>query len=104
MTVKSDLEIWRNDRGLVKPSNSFVDFIDEELTEYVEAETEHGKIDAIADIMVFCLNELALEGYDSDHVMSEVVKEIMSRKGSMDPATGKWIKVSTSYKAKYIKK
>ena len=104
MTVKSDLEIWRNERGIVKPSNSFIDFIDEELTEYVEAETEHDKIDAIADIMVFCLNELALEGYDSDHVMSEVVKEIMSREGSIDPTTGKWVKDRTSYKAKYTKK
>jgi len=78
-----ELKKWLRDRKITKPSGKYVENIEEELEEYFIAKTnmdESGRIDAIADIIVFSVNELMLEGYDVNKVMSEVVKEISSRK------------------------
>jgi hypothetical protein len=63
----------------------------------------------------FCFQELfdlsksyiCLYGYDLDKCMDEVIKEISSRRGAMNPSTGKWekftdpISKSEWYKADY---
>ena len=71
-------------------------------------------IDALADIMVFTANEIALMGYNLDLVMKQVIKEISSRQQDplqviswrMEGPSGKWQKdksqdPSTLYKADF---
>lgn len=72
--------------------NGFVAMIVEELGEFIEAKDEDGRIDAMADIIVFAYGEIAKYGYDGDKVMDEVIKEISSRVGAYDPNTKKWQK------------
>ena len=72
--------------------NGFVSMIVEELGEFLEAKDDHGRIDAMADIIVFAYGEMAKYGYDGDKVMDEVIKEISSRVGAYDPNTKKWQK------------
>lgn len=72
--------------------NGFVSMIVEELGEFLEAEDDHGRIDAMADIIVFAYGEMAKYGYDGDRVMDEVIREISSRTGSYNPDTKKWQK------------
>lgn len=94
------LRIWRKDRNITAVQGSFVEMIHEELQEYYEASTEHGRIDAIADILVLATNECELEGYNIDLVMKQVVKHISSRKQDPSQAaiwksegvSGKWMK------------
>ena len=106
MKWKDSLTQWRKDRNITATQGTFVPMIQEELQEYTDASLdsdEHGMVDALADIMVFTANELALMGYDLDLVMKQVVKHISSRQ--QDPAqahiwdthgpSGKWEKDSS---------
>jgi hypothetical protein len=72
--------------------NGFVSMIVEELGEFLEAKEDYGRIDAMADIIVFAYGEMAKYGYDGDKVMNEVIKEIDSRVGAYSPETKKWQK------------
>ena len=86
---------WSDERMITeqKPDkNGFVAMIVEELGEFLESKTEEGRIDAMADIIVFAYGEMAKYGYDGDKVMNEVIKEISSRTGAYDPNTKKWQK------------
>ena len=73
--------------------NGFIAMIVEECGEFLEAKDDiNGRIDAMADMIVFCYGEMAKYGYDGDKVMDEVIKEISSRTGAYDPVTKKWQK------------
>lgn len=66
LTIFNRLENWRKERGL-DLSQGFgfdldkqVSFITEEVTEYLRAEDEQEEVDALCDIMVFCINGASL--------------------------------------------
>lgn len=73
------------------------------------SEKEHEEVDALDDIIVVATGELYKKGYDADKTMDETIKEISSRRGKINPHTGKFEKFlddqSTNmwYKAKYDK-
>lgn len=86
---------WSDERLITQQEpdrNGFVSMIVEELGEFLASEDDHGRIDAMADMIVFCYGEMAKYGYDGDLVMNEVIKEISSRTGAYDPETKKWQK------------
>ena len=86
---------WSDERLITQNTpdrNGFLAMIVEELGEFLEAKTDDGRIDAMADIIVFAYGEMAKYGYHGDKVMDEVIKEISSRTGAYDPATKKWQK------------
>ena len=95
MTNFKKIKQWSDERLITfnEPDrNGFVAMIVEELGEFIEASDEHGRIDAMADIIVFAYGEMAKYGYDGDSVMGEVIKEISSRVGAYDESTKKWQK------------
>lgn len=103
MKWTDSLTQWRKSRNITAPQGAYVASIQEELDEYTEAlnaSDEHEMVDALADIMVFTANEMALMGYNLDLVMKQVVKEISSRQQSPSQAaewsqsgpSGKWQK------------
>lgn len=86
---------WSDERLITQQEpdkNGFIAMIVEELGEFLESSDEHGRIDAMADIIVFAYGEIAKYGYDGDKVMAEVIKEISSRVGAYNPDTKKWQK------------
>jgi hypothetical protein len=86
---------WSDERLITQnppDRNGFVSMIVEELGEFLEAKDDDGRIDAMADIIVFAYGEIAKYGYHGDLVMNEVIWEISSRTGAYDPATKKWQK------------
>ena len=95
MTNYERIKEWSDERLITQQEpdrNGFVSMIVEELGEFLEAKDNHGRVDAMADIIVFAYGEIAKYGYDGDKVMDEVIKEISSRTGSYDPSTKKWQK------------
>ena len=95
MTNFTRIKEWSDERLITQQEpdrNGFLAMIVEELGEFLEAKTVEGRIDAMADIIVFAYGEIAKYGYDGDKVMDEVIKEISSRTGAYDPATKKWQK------------
>ena len=90
---------WSDERLITQnppDRNGFVSMIVEELGEFLEAKSNiEGRIDAMADIIVFAYGEMAKYGYDGDKVMNEVIKEISSRTGAYSPETKKWQKFMT---------
>ena len=95
MTNYKRIKDWSDERLITQQEpdrNGFVSMIVEELGEFLEAKDNHGRVDAMADIIVFAYGEIAKYGYDGDKVMNEVIKEISSRSGAYDPATKKWQK------------
>lgn len=101
MTTKTNfkkIKEWSDERFITQQTpdkNGFVSMIVEELGEFIEADTTEGRIDAMADIIVFCYGEIAKYGYDGDKVMNEVIKEISSRTGAYSEETKKWQKFKT---------
>ena len=86
---------WSDERMITiqKPDrNGFIAMIVEECGEFLESKDTDGRIDAMADIIVFCYGEMAKYGYNGDKVMDEVIKEISSRRGAYQPDVGKWMK------------
>jgi predicted HAD superfamily Cof-like phosphohydrolase len=87
---------WSDERLITNQTpdrNGFISMIVEELGEFLEAgDNIEGRIDAMADIIVFAYGEIAKYGYDGDKVMNEVIKEISSRVGAYNPETKKWQK------------
>lgn len=95
MTNFERIKQWSDERLItqqIPDRNGFLAMIVEELGEFLESKDDIGRIDAMADIIVFAYGEIAKYGYDGDKVMNEVIKEISSRTGSYDPATKKWQK------------
>lgn len=95
MTNFTRIKEWSDERLITQQEpdrNGFLAMIVEELGEFLEAKTVEGRIDAMADIIVFAYGEIAKYGYDGDKVMDEVIKEISSRTGSYNPETKKWQK------------
>lgn len=89
---------WSDERLITQNDpdrNGFLAMIVEELGEFLEAKTVEGRIDAMADIIVFAYGEIAKYGYNGDKVMDEVIKEISSRTGAYNPDTKKWQKFTT---------
>lgn len=94
-TIFERIKDWSDERLITQNApdrNGFVSMIVEELGEFLEAKEVDGRIDAMADIVVFALGEMAKYGYNGDKVMDEVIKEISSRTGSYNPQTKKWEK------------
>lgn len=86
---------WSDERLITQQTpdrNGFLAMIVEELGEFLEAKDDTGRIDAMADIIVFAYGEIAKYGYDGDKVMDEVIKEISSRTGAYSEETKKWQK------------
>ena len=86
---------WSDERLITQQEpdkNGFIAMIVEELGEFLEASDVDGRIDAMADIIVFAYGEIAKYGYNGDKVMDEVIKEISSRTGKYNPETKKWQK------------
>lgn len=104
---------WSDERLITQNTpdrNGFISMIVEELGEFLDAgENVEGRIDAMADIIVFAYGEIAKYGYDGDKVMDEVIKEISSRTGSYNEEAKKWLKDKSSeaqsrwYKADFSK-
>lgn len=89
------IKAWSDERLITQQEpdrNGFSAMIVEELGEFLEAKDANGRIDAMADIIVFAYGEIAKYGYDGDKVMDEVIKEINSRTGAYNPDTKKWQK------------
>ena len=86
---------WSDERLITQQEpdrNGFISMIIEECGEFLASDTTEDRIDAMADMIVFCYGEIAKYGYDGDKVMDEVIKEISSRTGSYSPETKKWQK------------
>lgn len=97
-TIFNQIKNWSDERGLTSQEpdrNGFVAMIVEELGEFIESKTIDGRIDAMGDIIVFCMGEFAKYGYDGDKVMDEIIREISSRTGAYNPETKKWQKFTT---------
>lgn len=96
---------WSDERLITQQTpdrNGFLAMIVEELGEFLEAKDDNGRIDAMADIIVFAYGEMAKYGYHGDKVMDEVIKEISSRTGAYSSVTKKWQKdTSDAAKAKW---
>ena len=86
---------WSDERLITQQApdkNGLIAMIVEELGEFLASSDTDGRIDAMADIIVFAYGEIAKYGYDGDKVMNEVIKEISSRVGSYSEETKKWQK------------
>ncbi len=67
----------------------------EELQEFMHASScdqEYETVDALCDIIVVAAGGLHKLGYNPESALLETVKEIRSRKGKVNPETGKWEK------------
>lgn len=81
----------------------------EELQEFLVAcsdEDEHEQVDALCDLIVVATGAIHKLGYDPRSALQETVKEISSRKGSLNEDSGKWEKdlnqnPDTLYEADY---
>jgi len=73
-----------------------------ELNVYSKEPSNEEKVDAYADIIVFCIGAIMKLGYDPECVLEEVAKEINSRTGEI--IDGKFQKdTSPEAKAKWYK-
>jgi predicted HAD superfamily Cof-like phosphohydrolase len=81
----------------------------EELEELSLARSNYNvneMVDAYCDLIVLATGAIHKLGFDPTESMAETLLEINSRKGSVDPLTGKWQKDKsqdpfTLYKANY---
>jgi len=110
MSVLEEIVLWNESRNLkdFKPHNEYA-LLFEELMEFQNAsisKNESEQVDALCDIIVVATGALHKLGYSPDKAMDETLKEINSRKGSINENTGKWEKditqdPETLYKANY---
>lgn len=97
-TILEQINDWANERGLLNidwDKSAHGSFIAEELSEFLRAKSENEEIDALCDIIVFATNAMRIRGYNPNIAMDETLKEISSRTGAFNPATGKWEKFKT---------
>lgn len=106
----AQIVLWNKSRNLNTYDERTEDnLLAEELEELSAARTaidSHGIIDAYADILVVVTGSIHKYGYNPNLVLAETLKEITSRKGSINPETGKWEKdlnqdPNSLYKADY---
>jgi len=101
MSIIQKIVEWGANRGIIqqKPdTNGFIANIVEELAELLEANKQddwQGKVDAINDIMVFCMTELPKYKVDPERSLEETYKEINSRTGAWSDDHQKWMKLKT---------
>jgi hypothetical protein len=98
MSVLDQINAWANERGLLNiewDKSAHASFIAEELSEFLRAKNGNEEIDALCDVIVFAANAMRIRGYDPNIAMSETLKEINSRTGAFNSATGKWEKFKT---------
>jgi predicted HAD superfamily Cof-like phosphohydrolase len=107
--IRSIVE-WNQSRNLISYDPTTEDrLLAEEMQELSEARSVndiHGTIDAYADMIVVITGSIYKLGYDPNKVLAETLLEISSRKGTVNPITGKWQKdtnqdPTTLYKADY---
>jgi hypothetical protein len=101
---------FNKDRNLTKfdPVAEYA-MLEEELLEFYaaySAQDTYEMVDALCDLIVIATGGIHKLGYDPTEALSETVKEITSRQGSLNPDTGKWEKdrnqdPKTLYKAHY---
>ena len=109
MNIFEELVDWRKERGLDQVKSSQMNVVKHmmiELTEAMEAYVngdKDGWADGILDAIVYGVNGLEQCGFDAEKGMSEVLKEIHSRKGWYDVKEGKFQKNITGneYKANF---
>lgn len=106
---------WGTERFITQQphdTNGFISNIVEELAELKEATSEgdwDGQVDAINDIMVFCITEIPKLGIDPNISLKECLQEISSRRGAWNDELQKWKKDTSDeakalwYKADYSK-
>lgn len=94
MSVLADVVKWNISRNLntYKPETEMI-LIHREYEEFL-SNLLNGKdpVDDLCDIIVVATGALHKLGYDPDKAMAETVKEISSRRGEINPETGKWEK------------
>lgn len=113
MSVIGQIVEWGNERGITTQTHNTAGFIKnivEELAELIEADKlddQQGRIDAICDIVVFCVTELPKLHTIPEAALLETFKEINSRTGGWSEEKQKWIKDTSEeaqarwYKANY---
>ena len=86
MWIKSIYD-WNKERGLLENFNkkNEANMLQEEIDELKSASTEHDIVDALADIIVIAIGSLLKLKYKPNDVMYEVLKEINSRVGTINP-------------------
>ena len=89
------LKQWREERGLQNTVGNIAGNLCEELTELLRAENIDDEINALCDMVVFCVNAMEAKGYNAEICMNETLKEIHSRKGAFNPELNKWQKYKT---------
>jgi len=98
MTIFDKINNWAKERNLLNiewDKSAHASFIAEELSEFLRSKDDNGEIDALCDIIVFAVNAMKIKGYNPNIAMEETLKEINSRTGAFNDATGKWEKFKT---------
>jgi hypothetical protein len=105
MTIFDRIIEFNVKRNLLKTPNweKEFSFIAEELSEGLRANDVEGKLDALADIIVFATGAMKKAGYNPNIIMEEVLQHIESDKGYFDKEQGKWIKTERSYTPNFNK-
>lgn len=110
LTALDAVATWNVSRNLTTYSDLVeLNNINKEISELLEAamlNDTNARVDAYCDIIVFAAGAIHKLGYQPELSLQETVKEISSRRGSIDPSTGKWEKdrsqdPSTLYTANY---
>lgn len=113
MNLDKIAKLWLEERNLLEDNYDhlkLVGFLTEEISEGISrSDDEHESVDWRVDCIVFLVHSLLQDGYSPEKCLIEGYKEISSRTGAVDKATGKWEKFKTDkakanwYKANYSK-
>lgn len=110
VSALEEIVMFNKERGLlVFNDNTELALLEEELGELYSAceyQDKNAMVDALCDIIVVATGGLFKLGYDPAEALLETTKEIRSRQGAINTATGKWEKYkdqdpSTLYTAHY---
>ncbi|RDU53339.1 hypothetical protein CQA49_06735 [Helicobacter sp. MIT 00-7814] len=92
--IQDELKKWRDERHLTQESQreGLIGNLLEELTEYARAKDDLERIDALCDMVVFCLNafktdELRVFSYqkDTSSLLEELSKSVVSKTYNFNP-------------------
>ena len=108
MTALESVVEWNKSRNLTtfKPHTA-ITLLHREYEELlVHLLNGESTVDDWCDLIVVAAGAIYQQGYNPELSLQETVKEISSRRGSIDPSTGKWEKdrsqdPSTLYTANY---
>ena len=104
MRAFDKIELFNAERNLLSTYNKAneINMLEEELDEYIAADTTFKEVDALCDVVVVAIGSLLKLGFDPTIAMEETCREILSRKGNIDK-NGKFQKDKNgvSYKADY---